>query len=349
MGSSQIKNPRKIFSQAGGDSSLPARVTTLENNYFKIIYYASISSDTGQITIPTGATVLLDQFESGADAYVSTIVNSQPSGSFPQTAGGVNVDVTSFDASGNYTLSGVPSAYPVALIYLLKIKAKDMGNLTLANEIAREDLGKAPLASPAFTGTPTGPTAAIRTNTTQLANTEFVQANLAMINPVISGKWRGSLGVLVTSGGFATGTIYTNTYVVGPVHTVTQIRIAVTTGVSSQSIRLAIYDDVDGYPGNLLEESGVLPADSAGEISYTFSTPKLLTGKIVHMAFQHSNNSIAIRFWQSSVFILPRTGGAIPHLSYSTASAYGAFPSSFPIGASRLSTNNQPMLELLVQ
>lgn len=43
---------------------------------------------------------------------------------------------------------------------------------------------KAPLASPALTGTPTAPTAALGTNTQQLANTAFVQAT---INAVIAG------------------------------------------------------------------------------------------------------------------------------------------------------------------
>ena len=37
--------------------------------------------------------------------------------------------------------------------------------------------GTAPLASPALTGTPTAPTAAVGTNTTQLATTAFVLAN----------------------------------------------------------------------------------------------------------------------------------------------------------------------------
>lgn len=36
--------------------------------------------------------------------------------------------------------------------------------------------GGAPLNSPAFTGTPTAPTAAVATNTTQLATTAFVSA-----------------------------------------------------------------------------------------------------------------------------------------------------------------------------
>lgn len=39
---------------------------------------------------------------------------------------------------------------------------------------------KAPLASPALTGTPTAPTAATTTNTTQIATTAFVQANCAL-------------------------------------------------------------------------------------------------------------------------------------------------------------------------
>ena len=41
---------------------------------------------------------------------------------------------------------------------------------------ARDALAlKAPLASPVFTGTPKAPTAAVSTNSTQLATTEFVQ------------------------------------------------------------------------------------------------------------------------------------------------------------------------------
>ena len=41
--------------------------------------------------------------------------------------------------------------------------------------------GTAPLASPALTGTPTAPTAAVGTNTTQIATTAFVQANAPTI------------------------------------------------------------------------------------------------------------------------------------------------------------------------
>ena len=45
------------------------------------------------------------------------------------------MDVTSFDSSGNYVLSGTPSSYPVALIYWLKISAADYPNLDINNII----------------------------------------------------------------------------------------------------------------------------------------------------------------------------------------------------------------------
>jgi hypothetical protein len=141
MGQTAIKNYKKLYSQTGGDPSLATRVTTLENNEYKITYFAEISDSTGTITIPTGATILLDQLQGGVDAYVCTIQNGQPTGNFPQTALGVTVDVTSFDALGNYTLSGTPSSYPVALIYILKIKAKDYSNLDITKILDLEDVG----------------------------------------------------------------------------------------------------------------------------------------------------------------------------------------------------------------
>lgn len=115
------------------------RIITLENNEYKITYFTEISSSTGTITIPAEATILLNQFQSGVDAYVSEIQNGQPSGEFPRTSGGVIVDVSSFDALGNFVITGVPSSYPVALIYVLRIKAKYYSNLGIDNIIDLED------------------------------------------------------------------------------------------------------------------------------------------------------------------------------------------------------------------
>lgn len=49
-------------------------------------------------------------------------------------------------------------------------------------DIQALDLLKAPLASPAFTGVPTVPTAAVGTSTTQAASTEHVQQAVAAVN-----------------------------------------------------------------------------------------------------------------------------------------------------------------------
>lgn len=117
------------------DNAESSRITTLENNELKILYYASISAATGTITKPTNSTIILDDFPSGLDSVSETIVGGKPTGLSPTTAGGATVTVSSFDTSGNYTLSGTPSAYPVALLYVIKIKAIDYSNVTFDNII----------------------------------------------------------------------------------------------------------------------------------------------------------------------------------------------------------------------
>jgi hypothetical protein len=63
----------------------------------------------------------------------------------------------------------------------------------IAIKFAREDhihpsdTSRAPLSSPAFNGTPTAPTAAINTNTLQLATTAFVLAQSSSVNPLMDG------------------------------------------------------------------------------------------------------------------------------------------------------------------
>ena len=83
------------------------------------------------------------------------------------------------------------------------------------------DSTRAPLASPTFTGTPSAPTAAAGTNTTQLATTAFVQTGLGgkqntltwdtaptsgSTNPVTSG------GLFTTLGNYVTTTTAESTY-----------------------------------------------------------------------------------------------------------------------------------------
>lgn len=69
---------------------------------------------------------------------------------------------------------------------------------------------KAPLASPTFSGVPSGPTAINGTNTTQLATTQFVQnftgsTNISTLGEITSGVWSttGLYDGVSTSGAFA--------------------------------------------------------------------------------------------------------------------------------------------------
>lgn len=57
-----------------------------------------------------------------------------------------------------------------------------------ADHVHPTDTSRAPLASPTFTGTPAAPTAAVDTNTTQLATTQFVLGQAASASPSALGS-----------------------------------------------------------------------------------------------------------------------------------------------------------------
>lgn len=118
-----------------------ALLNQLAANEFKVLYYEEIISGTsGTLAqVPTGATILLGAFPSGGNAVVETISNGKPTGDSPRDSGGNIISVTSFDASGNYTLSGTPSAYPVALVYYFKITGQNWNNVDLDYVIHEDD------------------------------------------------------------------------------------------------------------------------------------------------------------------------------------------------------------------
>lgn len=91
------------------------------NVYVKALWFASINSGTsGTISAPTGGTIILDQWAAGVDALASNISGGLPDFTSPLTAGGAVITAT-LDSSGNWTLSGTPASYPVALIYVYKV------------------------------------------------------------------------------------------------------------------------------------------------------------------------------------------------------------------------------------
>jgi hypothetical protein len=116
------------------------RVDILANNEIKVTYYQQISAAAGTVAIPAGATIVLDDKAEGADAYVVTIVGGKPSEVFPEDSLGVEVDVASFDALGNYVLTGTPSSYPVALVFTIKTTALNWSNIDLDYVMDSEEL-----------------------------------------------------------------------------------------------------------------------------------------------------------------------------------------------------------------
>lgn len=91
------------------------------NVYVKALWFEIINSGTsGTISAPTGGTIILDQWAAGVDALASNISGGLPDFTSPLTAGGAVITAT-LDSSGNWTLSGTPASYPVALIYVYKV------------------------------------------------------------------------------------------------------------------------------------------------------------------------------------------------------------------------------------
>jgi len=115
---------RKGFENIKLVNLVSQRVDHLENITLKISIYEPITTISGTITPPTGAQIYLAQFLNGEDALVCGIQNNRPTF---QDSGD---DVTNFDITGNYTVTGL-STNPAALIYYIQINLVDLPNIPL--------------------------------------------------------------------------------------------------------------------------------------------------------------------------------------------------------------------------
>jgi hypothetical protein len=96
----------------------------------------------------------------------------------PTAAGGTNTTQAASCAFVHGEILTVINGAPGALDTLKELADAINDDASYAATITTALGLKAPIASPTFTGTPAGPTAAAATNTTQLATTAFVQAAL---------------------------------------------------------------------------------------------------------------------------------------------------------------------------
>ena len=116
------------------------------------------------------------------------------------------------------------------------------------------------LASPTFTGTPAAPTAAVATNTTQLATTAFVIANRQTFFGFTTALYYRGLGTAADVTAVEDVTVY-SPFLVNETNTFD--RIAITTGTSytgTGSVRLGIYnnDTTTGKPTTVLLDAGTV-------------------------------------------------------------------------------------------
>lgn len=118
--------------------------------------------------------------------------------------GGVNIGVLSFNArAGVVTLlaadvTGVGGALTASPAFTGTPTAPTASPGTNTTQLATtafvtaSEAGLAPLASPALTGTPTAPTASPGTNTTQIASTAFTAAAVSGLAPLASPAFTGT-------------------------------------------------------------------------------------------------------------------------------------------------------------
>lgn len=200
---------------------------------YNILYRTTgIAGDIGTLYIPQlindvsatfNSTVVMTGIGIGVPSYAVGLNSSNQIVKF--TAGSPQVSTTSSNV--NY--------YPV-FVATVGTSIKDLyqdsigGNFNYnpsTNVLSVENLtvsgtttisGYATLASPAFTGTPTAPTAGSGTNTTQIATTAFVQSAIGGYLPLTGGTLTGPLIInnsgttyaRIGSGGF--NTLYSETY-----------------------------------------------------------------------------------------------------------------------------------------
>ena len=148
-------------------TNLAAEVTRAEAAEALLAPLAS-PTFTGTVTIPAGASI------SGFAPLASPALTGVPT--VPTASPGTN---TTQAASTAF----VGAAVAAATTGVSQVVG-NTGNVTLSQLVTG---GVAPSASPALTGTPTVPTAAANTNTTQAASTAFVVGQAASAAPLIDG------------------------------------------------------------------------------------------------------------------------------------------------------------------
>ena len=139
----------------------------------------------------------------------------------------------------------------------------------------------AKLASPTFTGVPAAPTAAVATNTTQIATTAFVIANAGTPSfGLTTGLYYSTMRTLGSTAVATYQTTYYTPIVFSQSETFDRIAITTTSTYSGTgAVRLGIYnnDSTTGKPTTVLLDAGTV-ATTAASTTYEITISQTLNG-----------------------------------------------------------------------
>lgn len=189
-----------------------------------------------------------------------------------------------------------------------------------------------------------GTDATLDSRVTNLENE--VNERLDLIIPKYSGKWfTFPCSTTQNVGGFA-GQLVALAIPIGASVIVDAIRVRCTTAVAGGNVRVAIYEDNEGYPGALIEESGNIDCSTTGEKIYTLSSNYLINSKVIFVAFKASSLSIAVLIANNPVMILPRPSLGVKGNSYRLFESFSPMPNPFPPNAFLTNDGHGVLIEL---
>ena len=171
----------------------------------------------------------------------------------------------------------------------------------------------APLASPTFTGTPAAPTAAVATNTTQIATTAFVLANPGPSFGFTSGLYyRGEGQPASNLTPVLNETVYFP-FLINQTKTFDRISIqSGTSYVGTGAVRMGIYnnDSATGKPSTVLLDAGTVATTAANTI-YEITISQSLSPGAYWIAFNMQTAPATPRFAYVTVTIASPIGFVI--------------------------------------
>jgi hypothetical protein len=257
---------------------------------------AAAATNTTQI-----ATTAFVQQELGSKANLaSPAFTGTPTA--PTAAGGTNTTQIATTAFVKSAIDTLVAAAPGVLDTLDELAAALGDDANFAATMTAALAAKAALASPTFTGTPAAPTAAARTNTTQLATTAFVQQE------IVSGKKTFTADGAITAGEVVVLTA------AGAVAPVASSLGADTLGSEQVHLSAAtLYYGCINIPGTskwVLLYTGFLVVAELDTLTgtVTFGTPVAFSfATTAKMAWHTADNCLAIAYINTTVYVQAAT------------------------------------------